>query len=935
MEKEIDNENTQVKETEKPKAEKKVKAPKEPKVPKEPKAPKAPKAKKPKKSKYPDWYIGRPKPMKTKKFEFHKPTPKFWVGFGITIAILGFLTYIVIRLVNVGKEVQPPFDYFEYDAGSQPDSYVLENKNIKFELDPKTTQFTVTQKGTGKIWYSNPPQAKSDPLALSKEKNNMMSPLLLKYSTINGNEDTYDLYTNSVQRNFYSVKKEDGGIRVDYTVGQMDREYVFPLILYQSDLDKWQEGLSKSEKNAIGRAYHKYTMSSFKGDELESMLAKYPKMEDEPLYLVWENIQTFLKEQMEELFGKQGFTYEDYLENKELYKESNIKEVPAFNISVVYKLDDKGFTIEVPFDDISYRLKYPITLVSVLPYFGAGGPNDTGYILIPEGGGSIINFNNGKTRQNGYYADCYGWDYAMDRKAVITETRASFPLFGISNDNSSFISIITSGAEYAGITAEIAGKLGSYNYARFDYRMLHNEQYEVTTRTTNAQFSYEPNLPKGEVIKQSFIFVDSPSYVEMAKEYRNVLFAGAKKTQNKEIPLAIELVGAIEKKQQVLGMPKVKPYALTTYNEAADIMTKINDMGFEDVSYKLTGFINGGVRSKMMNKVRFIRQLGSKSGFKKMLKAVDELPVKLYLDGTVQTQYRTGLFGGFFSYRDAARFVSDELCKLNEYLLLNKLALTLNEYSDIWFGKDEDRDNYYLLKQSLRDKGATIFTKKAAKLGLDGISYKDNGKLLSSDFNDRHLTTRAAAKQAQIDKMKEANDAGLGIMINAGSDYALGYTDFVTNMDLHGNAYAIIDKTVPFYQIALHGYKNYAGSPVNLGYEKNQIILESAETGAGLYFTFMEASSKKLQETYYTEYYSSCFDSWKDQFEEAYGRYNEQLSKVANSLIVDHEYVSDQVTKTTFDNGYAVYVNFGYKSYKTPSGMYIPERDYRLLRAEE
>ena len=122
----------------------------------------------------------------------------------------------------------------------------------------------------------------------------------------------------------------------------MDREYVFPLILYQSELEKWQEGLPKSEIRAMERAYHKYTVSSFKGAELESMLTKYPKMEDEPLYLVWENIQTFLKEQMEEVFAKQGFTYEDYLENKELYKESNIKEVPAFNLSVIYKLTDSG-----------------------------------------------------------------------------------------------------------------------------------------------------------------------------------------------------------------------------------------------------------------------------------------------------------------------------------------------------------------------------------------------------------------------------------------------------------------------------------------------------------------------------------------------------------------------------------------------------------------
>ena len=97
----------------------------------------------------------------------------------------------------------------------------------------------------------------------------------------------------------------------------------------------------------------------------------------------------------------------------------------------------------------------------------------------------------------------------------------------------------------------------------------------------------------------------------------------------------------------------------------------------------------------------------------------------------------------------------------------------------------------------------------------------------------------------------------------------------------------------------------------------------------------MAASAMMLQETYYTEYYSSHFDSWKDQFQDSYERYNKEISVVANSLIVDHEYVADQVAKTTFDNGYVVYVNFGYKSYRTPSGKNIPERNYRVLKVED
>ena len=100
------------------------------KMEKEKKAEKAKKAKKAKKSKYPDWYIGPPKPMRPK-FEFKKPGPKFWIWTGITVAFLGFCTYILIRLINVGKVVQPPFDY--YDLELDPEAF----KDMEITISPE------------------------------------------------------------------------------------------------------------------------------------------------------------------------------------------------------------------------------------------------------------------------------------------------------------------------------------------------------------------------------------------------------------------------------------------------------------------------------------------------------------------------------------------------------------------------------------------------------------------------------------------------------------------------------------------------------------------------------------------------------------------------------------------------------------------------------
>ena len=140
------------------------------------------------------------------------------------------------------------------------------------------------------------------------------------------------------------------------------------------------------------------------------------------------------------------------------------------------------------------------------------------------------------------------------------------------------------------------------------------------------------------------------------------------------------------------------------------------------------------------------------------------------------------------------------------------------------------------------------------------------------------------------------------------------------------------EANVPFYSIALHGYKNYSGPATNLSWEGDQVILESAENGAALYYVFMNAKEDALQESRYTEYFAANFDSWKDRFNEICTEYNKNMKPVMNSLISNHEYLSEQVTQTTYDNGYKVIVNFGYVDFTAPNGSVIPARSYKVLK---
>ena len=62
----------------------------------------------------------------------------------------------------------------------------MENEHLKFVLDPETTQFSVTEKASGKVWYSNPQDLSGETIANKATKSALQSTLMIKYGTMNG-----------------------------------------------------------------------------------------------------------------------------------------------------------------------------------------------------------------------------------------------------------------------------------------------------------------------------------------------------------------------------------------------------------------------------------------------------------------------------------------------------------------------------------------------------------------------------------------------------------------------------------------------------------------------------------------------------------------------------------------------------------------------------
>ena len=183
----------------------------------------------------------------------------------------------------------------------------------------------------------------------------------------------------------------------------------------------------------------------------------------------------------------------------------------------------------------------------------------------------------------------------------------------------------------------------------------------------------------------------------------------------------------------------------------------------------------------------------------------------------------------------------------------------------------------------------------------------------------------------QVAMLKSYNDNGTALMINTGNDYALPFCQMVTNMDLRGSEYTILDECVPFLQIAVHGRVDYTGEPVNINGNPENEILYAAEYGAGLCFNFMSESSFATQKTLYTDYYGSHYDSWKTKMLEIYNRFNSELGHVYNQEMTGHENLTNDVSCTEYADGTKVYVNYGYSEYAA-DGVTVPARDYVVTR---
>lgn len=841
-----------------------------------------------------------------------------WILVLAALAALIFFVFIPIYSQQEEPISEAPVVH-QYDGITG--KLTMENDALLFEMDRATTQFSIQDKRTGKVWYSNPQDRDKDTIALAANKEMLSSTLNVTYTTSGGEVELNNFVYSMQNQNFVLTEQEDGSLRVDYAIGKIERNYLLPTAITAERFKAFSDKMSKSTKKKLSSNYSLYEPETLgKKDNRDEIIALYPSVETQALYVLKSDTSAKNKEKIEGYFAEAGYTQEDYNTDLQLVAQAQSNNGPVFNASMIYRLDGEELVVEVPYSSLRCENDTPLTYISVLPMFGAAGADQQGFMMIPEGGGALIRYNNGKLSQNAYYANLYGWDYATERIEAVNETRNAFPVFGMGQEDGSFICVMEGASAYGGICADIAGRYNSYNYAYAKYNVLHYDRFNVSGRTAQLLYMYEKQIPEDTIV-QRYHFIEGNNYVDMAHAYREYICRDerVKASQaSEEIPVNVELVGAINKIVPFLGVPVDSVIPVTTFDEAGEIMNELQSAGVRELNLRMTGWCNGGVRQKVLTGVHIENALGGKNGMEKLISAAKNAGVHLYFDGISCFAYDSDIFDGFLPFSNAARFTTREQAKLYAYDIVT-------------YQRSEWMDEYYLVRPDYAARNASNLLNELKKDGADGVAFRDIGNLLSADYYNQNTVTREQVKRMNMDTLQEAKNNGLRVSVKEGNEYAVPWADLITNMNLTGNAYAIIDERIPFYQIALHGLKDYTSESVNLAGDYRTVMLECAEYGAGLCFTFMKEDTPILQDTAYSCYTSASYDRWKKEIIPEMVRYQEEMTGLNRMLIVDHSRLADNVTATTYDDGTTVYVNYSDADFDE-NGVTVGARDYRVER---
>lgn len=808
---------------------------------------------------------------------------------------------------------------------------IASDERLELWLDEKMADFAVRVKDTGDLWFSNPQGADEDPKASNYYKGVMKSQLSVQYFNEKVQALEMDSYNDAVAEGQFSVERIANGARITYNLGELADKFVLPQIISKERYEQFTSLMDEKDAKSTGRQYLYLDQEELKGDRLKEYLERYPILAEHPIYVLKEDVKDYKKEEITEYFLAVGYTAEEMEKDNLENGFESVNEKPWFNITVSYYLENGSFVAELDPATVEYDTEnYYLVDIDLLEYFGAAGPEEEGYMFVPDGSGALIMFNNGKVNAPAYI----GYVYGEDKTNLVNQTKKSgidqsvtvrMPVFGEKNGDSAFFAIVEGGTASADINAAIGGRTDSYNhvYAGFGYLSYGAISMGDMVGNNSFQMYSQPEFSESFKVRYQFLYGEKADYAGMASCYQEYLLGKGvfdQRVESSNTPLYLNFIGAIQKYDSILGIKCKVIQELTTYEQAAEAVRELTDSGAAGIKVEYSGWSSGGLHGGAPGGVKALKCLKT-SGMnqKDFQQEMTTAGVPVFYTAQLQYVYQDGLLDGYRPESNGPRYYDNTVARVSSYLIPNGM-------------KDRKTPAAEMISPYFVEKMTDTFLEKTDGYEFTGISVENLASDLFSDFNSRHYVSRQAAAEHNAAAMEKlAAGCGGALLGSNANAYAWQYLSDIKNVPLDSNRTQLIDEVVPFYGMVLHGYRDYAGGPANLSGDMNTVILKSVESGAGLSFQFICGDNSLLKNTEFDSLYSVNFEAWRDTALAAWRRVNEAVGDLQGLVITGHEKLAEGVYCTTYEDGTRVIVNYSRQDVQY-QGNTIQAQDFLVVK---
>ena len=641
-----------------------------------------------------------------------------------------------------------------------------------------------------------------------------------------------------------------------------------------------------------------------------------------------------------------NYTFEMMYEDEAFCNyEHKYESKPVFRCSLEYTFnEDNSLSVRLPSNSIVFdETEYILRSITPLQYFGAADFRNDGYIFLPDGSGSIIQFEDFRNSNIAMSSSLsiYGNDYCYSEITGAHKQPLTMPVYGIASSKQvggsvqslGYFAILEEGASMASMNVRYMSKTFKEGAVYTTFTPYPSDKFDISDTISVGGSSFysivsESKYTGSYVTRYVMLSGNNANYMGMAEYYRDYLVKNgtltAMENVSDDLPLYLEALGSIEVVEKFLTFPVNVSKAITTFEDIETIYEELGQakqkmldkaaeydalafaesdnnelkkdyeeiaanyrrlaakvVDIDNINFKLTGFANGGLYYTYPAKVKWERSLGGKSDFKDLLETAAD---------RTDADSNFGIYPDFdFQYiNNTALF--DNVGKRgtvsrmvdNRYASKQVYNSVLGEFETVYA---------MIVSADALDELYDKFIDKYEKYDVTGISVSTLGSDLNSNFDEDNPVSRDEAQGYVTDLLDRiANESNYSVMISQGNIYAVKYADHILDVCTDSSYYRYSSYTIPFVGMILHGYVNYAGKALNYSGSPDYDLLRSIENGASIYYVIGYQNTDLMKDDEkLNKYYSVSYENWYDDIVEKYATINEVLGDIQNFKIIDHK----------------------------------------------